>query len=277
MSPKSRKQKPFSPAADDVRSLFALVMKNDPEVGTGAALLIATGMRRGELLALFWSDINWAHEELHVNKSLSDGGRGVGVVVKSTTAEGIAEAQVRFPTVPIVFAETRPLAQEWTYRFLGAALAHHAQHHQTGLGPVPLLPLAGPIAPREPSVADVRAWALTAGLGRRRERSTTRRHPNRLRPCPSVRFSVGTQTGRPSATTHCWWPLKSDEVAVHDRKHREEGAELVTDQVGRRTSAGCRSRASRSPARRAPRRHPMSPPTDRLSPTGRQRGRTRGR
>ena len=40
-------------------------------------------------------------------------------------AQGIAEAQVRFPTVPIVFAETRPLAQEWTYRFLGAALAHH--------------------------------------------------------------------------------------------------------------------------------------------------------
>jgi integrase len=50
----------------------------------GAALLIATGMRRGELLALRWSDINWAHEELHVNKSLSDGGRGVGIVVKST-------------------------------------------------------------------------------------------------------------------------------------------------------------------------------------------------
>ncbi len=84
MRPKSRKQKPFSPAADDVRSLLALVMKNDPEVGTGAALLIATGMRRGELLALLWSDINWAHEDLHVNKSLSDGGRGVGVVVKST-------------------------------------------------------------------------------------------------------------------------------------------------------------------------------------------------
>ena len=67
MRPKSRKQKPFSPAADDVRSLLTMVMKNDPEVGTGATLLIATGMRRGELLALRWSDINWAHEELHVD------------------------------------------------------------------------------------------------------------------------------------------------------------------------------------------------------------------
>jgi ERCC4 domain len=40
-------------------------------------------------------------------------------------AQGIAEAQARFPTVPIVFAETRALAQEWTYRFLGAALVEH--------------------------------------------------------------------------------------------------------------------------------------------------------
>jgi len=43
-------------------------------------------------------------------------------------AEGLAEAQVRFPNVPIVFCDTRPLAQEWTYRFLGAAAAHHHDH-----------------------------------------------------------------------------------------------------------------------------------------------------
>jgi hypothetical protein len=40
-------------------------------------------------------------------------------------ADGIAELQVRYPTVPIVFCENRQLAQEWTYRFLGAALEHH--------------------------------------------------------------------------------------------------------------------------------------------------------
>ena len=40
-------------------------------------------------------------------------------------ADGIAELQVRYPTVPVVFCETRQLAQEWTYRFLGAALEHH--------------------------------------------------------------------------------------------------------------------------------------------------------
>ncbi len=43
----------------------------------------------------------------------------------AVVAEGIGEAQARFPAVPIVFAETRALAQEWTYRFLGAALVEH--------------------------------------------------------------------------------------------------------------------------------------------------------
>jgi hypothetical protein len=39
-------------------------------------------------------------------------------------AELLAAVQVRYPGVPIVFCETRPLAQEWTFRFLGAALAY---------------------------------------------------------------------------------------------------------------------------------------------------------
>ena len=43
-------------------------------------------------------------------------------VAPAMVAEMLAAAQVRYPNVPIVFCETRPLAQEWTYRFLGAAL-----------------------------------------------------------------------------------------------------------------------------------------------------------
>lgn len=39
----------------------------------------------------------------------------------------LAAAQVRYPNVPIVFCENRALAQEWTYRFLGAALAFAAE------------------------------------------------------------------------------------------------------------------------------------------------------
>src|SRR2546423_694899 len=35
--------------------------------------------------------------------------------------DGLAELQVAFPTVPVVFCETRKLAQEYTYRYLAAA------------------------------------------------------------------------------------------------------------------------------------------------------------
>ena len=38
-------------------------------------------------------------------------------------ADGLAELQIRWPNVPIVFCETRQLSEEWTYRFLAAA--HH--------------------------------------------------------------------------------------------------------------------------------------------------------
>jgi hypothetical protein len=46
-------------------------------------------------------------------------------------AEALAEAQARFPQVPVMFAETRPLAEEWTYRFLGAALTELRGHAAT--------------------------------------------------------------------------------------------------------------------------------------------------
>lgn len=36
--------------------------------------------------------------------------------------ELVARLQVRYPKVPIVFCENRKFAEEWTYRFLGAAL-----------------------------------------------------------------------------------------------------------------------------------------------------------
>jgi hypothetical protein len=44
-------------------------------------------------------------------------------VAPGFVADLLATVQVRYPNVPIVFCETRPLAEEWTYRFLGAARA----------------------------------------------------------------------------------------------------------------------------------------------------------
>jgi len=45
--------------------------------------------------------------------------------------ELVARLQVRYPAVPIVFADSRKLAEEWTYRFLAAALIHHAPPDRT--------------------------------------------------------------------------------------------------------------------------------------------------
>jgi hypothetical protein len=41
----------------------------------------------------------------------------------------VRTVQVRYASVPIGFLETRPLAEEYTFRFLGAALAYaHSDH-----------------------------------------------------------------------------------------------------------------------------------------------------
>jgi len=43
----------------------------------------------------------------------------------------LARVQVRYPEIPILFLETRPLAEEWTFRYLGAALAEHESEQPT--------------------------------------------------------------------------------------------------------------------------------------------------
>lgn len=45
-------------------------------------------------------------------------------------ADLLAAVQVRYPNVPIVFCDTRPLAEEWTFRFLGATLAFTRAEHE---------------------------------------------------------------------------------------------------------------------------------------------------
>jgi len=79
----------------------------------------------------------------------------------TVVAEGIAECHARFPSVPIVFAETRPLAQEWTYRFFGACLA---ELERDAGAPARLAGLTGiPMPARAPTIAEIRAWARMNG------------------------------------------------------------------------------------------------------------------
>ncbi len=81
----------------------------------------------------------------------------------AVVADGLAEVQVRYPSVPIVFCETRALAQEWTYRFLGAAAVELAAHPAAEALAMELAP-GGVLSPAEPTTAEVRAWAAAAGL-----------------------------------------------------------------------------------------------------------------
>lgn len=89
----------------------------------------------------------------------------------ATVAESLAEAQARFPSVPIVFCENRSLAQEWLYRWLGACLREHQLRMATddvedtfvAAGPTPRGgPEPVPAATEDP--AAVRAWARAEGL-----------------------------------------------------------------------------------------------------------------
>jgi ERCC4 domain len=50
-------------------------------------------------------------------------------------ADTLAELHVRYPNVPVVFCETRKLAEEWTYRFLAAAQVWSEAPAQPGGSP----------------------------------------------------------------------------------------------------------------------------------------------
>jgi ERCC4 domain len=86
----------------------------------------------------------------------------------AVVADGLAELQVRWSNVPMVFCETRQLAEEWTYRFLAAA------HAWSIIEASAVQRISSPDRTSEhlddspatpaPSTADVRAWARSTGL-----------------------------------------------------------------------------------------------------------------
>lgn len=88
----------------------------------------------------------------------------------AVVADGLAELAVRWPGVPIVFCETRALAEEWTYRYLAAAYqwasSEDAAATRIGVpvGEIGTAPAAGGSAAAGPSAAEVRAWARANNL-----------------------------------------------------------------------------------------------------------------
>jgi hypothetical protein len=83
----------------------------------------------------------------------------------AVVADGLAELQVRWASVPIVFCETRQLAEEWTYRYLGAALAW-ASTEAGAAGRLGLDRSETSDAPSgpEPGTKELRTWARSVGM-----------------------------------------------------------------------------------------------------------------
>lgn len=78
-------------------------------------------------------------------------------------ADGIAECQIRWPEVPIVFCESRPLAEEWTYRYLAAAHAWASTENAAAERIGPQLPPKPPnpatVDRTGPAATEIRGWA----------------------------------------------------------------------------------------------------------------------
>ena len=85
-------------------------------------------------------------------------------------ADGLAECQIRWPNIAIVFCETRPLAEEWTYRYLAAAhawaCAEPAAIERTGTQPTPPPRVPADRARTTPALS--RTWARDNGIDCRR-------------------------------------------------------------------------------------------------------------
>lgn len=73
----------------------------------------------------------------------------------AAAADAVAELQVRWPSVPLVFLDSRPMAEEYVYRFLAAAAAHLRDDS------VVEARLEG-LAAATP--AQIRAWATQQGI-----------------------------------------------------------------------------------------------------------------
>ena len=78
-------------------------------------------------------------------------------------ADGIAECQVRWPNIPIVFCETRSLAEEWTYRYLAAAHAW-ASAESAAIERIVDQPTLRPVSASQSVSVQIRDWARSNGF-----------------------------------------------------------------------------------------------------------------
>ena len=146
--PKATRSKPYSPTREEVRAVLKAVAATDPEVGAAALVLASTGMRRGEVMALRWCDLDEKAHEVHVAAAVSDGGPGIGLVRKATKRSDWRDVPLTEAALAVIEAQRDRLTERY------------------GSAPKPVAFLfpaaAGPEVPMRPEALTGR-WAAARG------------------------------------------------------------------------------------------------------------------
>ncbi len=132
----SRERYPFRFAGREVRTERAALPAGDYAVRGEDGVIVAAVERKSlENLATTLSDGTLAFQmqrlaELPLSAVVVEGRYpallGSGHVPGAWLGDVLARLQVRYPEVQVVFADSRRFAEEWTYRFLAAAIADAA-------------------------------------------------------------------------------------------------------------------------------------------------------
>ncbi len=118
--PTERVDRRYTPSKEEVMRLLRAADDEWPTLGLLATIAANTGMRRGELVGLQWSDIDWKRQELTVNRS-------VVVVGGRKSVKDPKTHQVRVVPIP------SPLLDR--LRSLHAERAHQSAEAGVPLGP----------------------------------------------------------------------------------------------------------------------------------------------
>jgi len=128
----TRERSPYRFAGRDVEIERFALAAGDYAVGSGEALIATVERKTFENFTVSLSDGTLAFQM----QRLAEVGTAAVVVEgrysalfklehvpSAFIADGLARIQVRYPEIQVVFADSRRFAEEWTYRFLAAALA----------------------------------------------------------------------------------------------------------------------------------------------------------
>ncbi len=128
----TRERYPYRFAGRDVETRHIALGAGDYAVASGEAIIAAVERKTFENLTASLSDGTLAFQMQRLGEvaraAVVVEGRYSSLftlehVPTAFIADGLGRIQVRYLEIPVVFADSRKFAEEWTYRFLAAALA----------------------------------------------------------------------------------------------------------------------------------------------------------